>query len=169
MASSVSSRVIVGKNLQQNVSILRKMFPSLARDAVNEHAINVQRRAKENITRGAAGVTASPAVDTGRLRSSIKIEMFSNGYAARVGSDVDYAPHIEFGTGPRSKMPPLEPIRQWCRRHNIPQSAAYAIALKIKRNGTPAKPFLFPAYELERGNFERVVMTHVQQIGQMIV
>ena len=60
------------------------------RAAVNETAVNIQRNAKR----------ACP-VDTGRLRSSIRMEFYSNGLAAEVFTNVKYAPYVEFGTGMR--------------------------------------------------------------------
>jgi hypothetical protein len=75
---------------------------------------------------------------------------------------LNYAPFVEFGTRPH--FPPLEPIREWCRRHSIPEEAAYAIALKISRTGQPARPFLFPAYEQERPKFEAVIMAAWRKI-----
>lgn len=124
-------------------------------DAVNEFALNVQAQAKRNISDW-------PVVDTGRLRASVKVVTFSDGLARWVGSDVGYAPFVEFGTRPH--FPPLEPIREWCRRHGIPETAAYAIALKISRTGQPARPWLFPAYEEERPKFEAIIMAAYRKL-----
>ncbi len=133
------------KQIQAKIKDLLERAPKSTANAVNEFAINVQAQAKRNLT-------DLPAVDTGRLRASIRIESFSDGLARRVGSDVVYAPFVEFGSKPH--FPPLDPIRAWCRRHSIPESAAYPIALAISRKGQPARPYLFPAYEQERPFFD---------------
>lgn len=163
MASNTSSsRILVDQRLERNLSVLRKYMPQFTRDAVNESALSIQAAAKKNIT-------DSAAVDTGQLRASIKIESFKDGFARRVGSDVKHAPFIEFGTGPRKKFPPLEPIRRWCRRHRIPESAAFAIARAIKMRGTPARPFLYPAYEQERPQFIARMRRAYSQFRKQIV
>lgn len=50
-------------------------------------------------------------VDTGRLRSSITSEIGkdSNGLVARIGTDVEYAPYVEFGTKRMHAQPFLRP------------------------------------------------------------
>lgn len=50
-------------------------------------------------------------VDTGRLRSSIThdLERDAKGLVAFVGTDVDYAPHVEFGTFRMRAQPFLRP------------------------------------------------------------
>jgi phage gpG-like protein len=137
---------------ETDIKQLIDRLPAIVRqgviDAVNEFAINVQSQAKRNIT-------DLPAVDTGRLRSSIMVEIGDDGISRRVGSDVNYAAAIEFGSKPH--FPPLDPIREWCRRHNIPETAAYAIALKISKYGQPAKPYLHPAFEEWRPKFEGMI------------
>lgn len=148
MASDFSSKVVVSRELMANLAQLKKVVPQFVKDAVNEHAINVQSQAKRNIT-------DAPAVDTGRLRSSVKVDTFSNGFGKRVGTDLGYGAYVEFGTGPH--FPPLDPIREWARRHGLPESAAYPIALAISRRGTPAKAWLFPAFEAERPKFDDVI------------
>lgn len=62
--------------------------------------IRVQRGAKRNCP-----------VDTGRLRSSIAEELGSDsqGLVEVVGTDVDYAPHVEFGTSRMRAQPFLRP------------------------------------------------------------
>jgi HK97 gp10 family phage protein len=53
-------------------------------------------------------------VDTGRLRSSITHEVGgdSEGIAARVGTNVEYAPHLEYGTSRMKARPFLRPALQ---------------------------------------------------------
>lgn len=42
-------------------------------------------------------IKAKDAFDTGRLHGSISVEAIPNGYA--IGTNVEYAPYIEYGTG----------------------------------------------------------------------
>jgi HK97 gp10 family phage protein len=58
------------------------------KDTVNEFALKIQKSAKKRCP-----------VDTGRLRSSIVIEPYNDGFTAHVGTNVKYAPYVEFGTG----------------------------------------------------------------------
>jgi soluble lytic murein transglycosylase-like protein len=159
MPSDFSSRVTGGKELQANIAKLRKIAPQFTKDAVNTQAVNVHAQYRRNIT-------DAPSVDTGAYRASAKIETFSNGFAKRVGSDSSYARPVEFGSAPH--FPPLDPIREWARRHGIPESAAYAIALNISRRGTPAKPALFPAFEQERSGFEKLIREAWQTISRQM-
>lgn len=69
-----------------------------AKAAIAEAAINVQRDAKR----------ACP-VDTGRLRSSIFIDSEDDGLTRLVGTNVDYFPHVEFGTVKAPAQPFLRP------------------------------------------------------------
>ena len=76
-------------------------------------------------------------VDTGRLRSSVthKVEPFR----ALVGTNVHYAPHVEFGTRPH--WPPLAALQPWARRHGFPpgRQGAFLVARAIARRGTRAR------------------------------
>lgn len=82
-------------------SALRKWDAQVRRNcqaAIAEAAINIQRMAKE----------ACP-VKTGRLRSSIAIRFDASGFAAEVGTNVHYAPAVEFGGMRRAPKPFLFP------------------------------------------------------------
>ncbi len=84
-------------------------------------------------------------VDTGRLRSSITHNVRPT--EAIVGSNVAYAPYVEFGTRPH--WPPLAAMQPWARRHGFPagRSGAFLVARAIAMRGTRAQPYLRPAFE----------------------
>lgn len=131
------------------------------RDAISATALNVQNAAKRNAP-----------VNDGRLRQSIAWR-FLTALEAEVGTNVRYAPFIEFGTGPAGRnsnltdlaerarkalgyeygptggFPPLDAISRWAEKHGLPEEAVFPIALKIYRAGLEAQPFLFPAAEKE--------------------
>ena len=137
-----------------------------------EAAARYNRRAGNDVRSEAVRLMNAQAVDTGRGKTAIKLNIYRDGLTVEVVADFDYAAFIEFGTGPRGRqtigdvplpagwvyhsgnggLPPLELIRRWCTRHNIEESAAFAIALKIARMGLPARPFMYPAWMgVERG------------------
>lgn len=92
-----------------------------------------------------AGEAAKRApVDTGRLRSSLtyEVEEVSDGWITRVGSNVSYAPAMEFGTGANADgglpgkpvhRPPAAALDRWAERHGLPNG--YVVARAIGRKG----------------------------------
>lgn len=109
-------------------------------DVVNESSINVQSGAKQRCK-----------VDTGRLRSSITILMSLEqrklgGYRVQVGTKVNYAAYVEFGTGVFAEHPTI-PGRKtpWTYKNRKGQF--------IRTKGSKAQPFLQPAAEEERPQF----------------
>lgn len=62
-------------------------------------ALGIERDAKKNCP-----------VDTGRLRGSISTDLSQiNSYEASVGTNVEYAVHVEYGTHKQSAKPYLRP------------------------------------------------------------
>lgn len=86
------------------------------RAAVRTGAIRIQGAAKRNLT-------ANGSVITGTLRRSItkRIGSDRDGFTADIGTNVEYAPFVEYGTRPRAKHP-----------------------------GSMAKPYLRPAFDSEK-------------------
>ena len=80
------------------------------------------------VVQGSA-VLLSP-VDTGNLRSSINFKVESED-EARVGTNVDYAPHVEFGTKKMSAQPYLRPALD-NNRNQIEKMIADAISKAVK-------------------------------------
>ena len=110
---------------------------------------SVREGVKKEILRTAYAVTHKAKKDcpirTGRLRSSLKVvnDISQDKLQAQSGTNVHYAPYVEFGTGGLVNIPPgLE---------------AYAAQFKgrgLRRVNLRARPFLFPAAESERRNYE---------------
>lgn len=111
-------------------------------------------------------------VDTGYLRGHINYLMSLRGIAssAEVGTEVEYAPHVEFGTKPH--FPPVQALEGWVRRHKLgaaiagrktsnaklDQRAAFLVARAISKHGTKAHPFMQPAVDdLEADMGKRLV------------
>jgi len=82
-------------------------------------------------------------VDTGRYRASITSEV--RGTRAIVGSNVKYAPVIEFGLEPGARINYRDLI-PWAKRHGM-QGAAFVIARAIMRRGLPARRIFQTALE----------------------
>lgn len=60
----------------------------------------------------------------------------------------DYVTYVESGRR-KGKMPPVEPIVNWCKRHNIDytNSVVYAIRKVIGEEGIRPRPFLDKIFE----------------------
>lgn len=86
-------------------------------------------------------------VDTGRLRSSIATTKGYDGdnCVATVGTNVEYAPYVEFGTGQRGD-PSVEHRQDWM--------------------GQPPHPYLRPAliHNTDNGNIEKVVQSELKKV-----
>jgi hypothetical protein len=102
---------------------------------IERSAINIEREAKN----------ACP-VDFEILRSSIEktVDASDAGriLSAEVGTNVEYAPFVEFGTGSGVSVPAGQ--------------EEFAMQFKGKtgrKRNYPARPFLFPAWERERPKF----------------
>lgn len=84
----------------------------------------------------------------------------------------NYARAVEEGTGvyglsaaPSGRMPPVQHILEWVRVKRIAprepgmdeRDLAWAIARRIAARGTPAQPFMRPAYEQHAGRAMRAI------------
>jgi len=113
-------------------------------DAMGRATLLVMRSAQE----------AAP-VDTGRLRGSITptVEMRAKEMLGVVGSNVIYAPFVEYGTRPH--WPPPGALATWARRHGVPE---FVIARAIARYGTKPQPYLGPALDDNWREIQEILM-----------
>jgi hypothetical protein len=113
--------------------------------------------------------------DVGRMSGSInsKIAGVFPRIAGSVGPSVRYGYNVEFGRRPGGRMPPVDALIGWVRRHWSPGSAptqpgrgryrawqqagdqalrsrAFVLARTIQRRGIRAQPFMAPAFRTNR-------------------
>jgi len=101
-------------------------------------------------------------VDTGRYRSSIKTEVQE--LRSIIGSNLVYAPFIEFGTRPH--WPPLSALQPWARRHGFPRgrTGAFLVARAIARRGTKAQKVMTTSLKDSLGDIERLLKDTARDI-----
>lgn len=124
----------------------REQIEPNMRKALTSCALIVEREAKESMRPGdgiaykrrsvihiASSPGNPPAVDTGRLRASIthRLEWEAGGAAAYVGTSVEYARHLEFGTSKMEPRPFLRPA-VLINRQKIAETIAKGIAAAMK-------------------------------------
>lgn len=127
---------------------LRRFFGGMSAEvarAVERTRIDVQNEARRRAP-----------VDTGRLRSSIvsRAEGGGRNLGYVIGSNVNYAAAVEYGTAPHVIKPKYKGALYW-------PGAAHPVA-QVNHPGTRAQPFLRPAIELTP-IFWRA---HASQIGR---
>ena len=90
-------------------------------------ALLVERRAKTNATK-----RPGPRVQTDRLRSSIATQLDSASFKrwARVGTNVEYAPFLEFGTSRMQAYPFLNPALEAVKKKFPDELRRFATTLR---------------------------------------
>lgn len=113
-------------------------------------AAQVEGSAKENAP-----------VDTGTLRASIRFEQVSTG-SYIVGSNVEYADDVEFGTSPHVITSDDAEALRFPGEDGEP-----VFAMRVEHPGTPAQPFLRPALREHESdlvdNIESTIQTVVSR------
>ena len=136
-------------------------------NAMRDATMKVQRDAK----------IAAP-VDTGKLRASIvpEVALKDNVLEGVVGSNVKYAPYMEFGTGMHTErammgaggrhFPPSSALELWAKRHRLPNGFVVARAI-FRAGGLKPRRFLRQAFEQNetyiRKLFDRTIQTIVER------
>ena len=144
LGTSVSTQI----NTRQYERGLRRYFGRMSDDvarAVERTRVDVQNEARRRAP-----------VDTGRLRSSIVSRAEGSGRSVGyvIGTNVNYAAAVEYGTSPHVIKPVNKKALYW-------PGAAHPVA-QVNHPGTRAQPFLRPAIELTP-IFWRA---HASQIGR---
>lgn len=94
----------------------------------------LEKAINNTVRKGVQVIKSRVPVASGELRDSIHVQL-----AGKLRTIVADAPHawpVENGSVPH--MPPVEPLIKWCILRGIPEpeKVAWAIAMKIKEEGT---------------------------------
>ncbi|MFJ4649475.1 HK97-gp10 family putative phage morphogenesis protein [Streptomyces bobili] len=144
----LGTQVSANINTRQYERGLRRYFGRMSDDvarAVDRTRIDVQNEARRRAP-----------VDTGRLRSSIVSRAEGGGRSVGyvIGSNVNYAAAVEYGTAPHVIKPKYKRALYW-------PGAAHPVA-QVNHPGTRPQPFLRPAIEMT----EIFWRAHASQIGR---
>jgi HK97 gp10 family phage protein len=105
---------------------------------------NVQSVIQDTALKIQANAKLRTPVDSGTLKRSIETELAPDGMSAVVGTNVEYAPHVEFGTAPHKIT---------VKDAGVLSNGKEVFGKEVDHPGTPATPFLFPAFEEEQKDF----------------
>lgn len=95
-----------------------------------------------------AEATLRAPVDQGNLKASIHTDIENKGLTALVGTPVDYAPHVEFGTRPHK-------IRT--KKAKVLSNGKSFFGKEVNHPGTTAQPFLMPAFDRNKKKFVNAI------------
>ena len=116
--------------LEQGIRQYRRELKNELKKAITDTVLYIEAEAKKRCP-----------VDTGRLRASITPEVKS-AIEGQVGTNVEYAIDVEYGTKPHVIHPKKAKMLVWKDR----QTGKIHAAKEVNHPGTRAQPFLEPAY-----------------------
>jgi HK97 gp10 family phage protein len=114
---------------------------------VERTAIQVERSAKQNAP-----------VDTGNLRASLRFRQRALGSYA-VGTNVEYAPDVEFGTEPHV----IEPDTKEALKFET-EDGETVFASRVEHPGTPAQPYLRPALQEHESDIADNIQEEIERL-----
>lgn len=139
---------------------------------LEEYPESFIRGAEKGLYKAAVKIQAAAKrlapVDAGRLRNSITVETQTDAesVSAAVGTNVKYAPFIEFGTGPvgaasKKDLPPGASVQYTPKRFWVYKDEKKG-GFRISK-GSPAKPFLYPAFGKIEPDIEKYVAEEIMK------
>jgi hypothetical protein len=129
---------------------------------------------RTGITRSAIQIEADAKrivpTDTHTLQRSITHEVEASGrdVVGRVGSNLVYAPVVEYGRSAGAAIPPPSALTGGLRRHGIDEQYAFVVARSIARRGTRPRPYLKPALDKNRAAITREMAAVLQRISNRL-
>lgn len=141
---------IASEDLQRCLNDLKKYNQQVqngARKVISETAYRVANDAKRNLTK-------NRSVVTGALRSSIKVISNLAKFEAKTGTSIKYAPFVEYGTVAHVITARRAKVLARYNRTSKGKAQFTVFGRTVNHPGTRPKPFLFPAAESNRRQFE---------------
>jgi HK97 gp10 family phage protein len=130
------------------IADLRDDLESAIDAGVEKTAAQVERSAKQNAP-----------VDTGSLRASLRFRQLALGTYA-VGTNVEYAPDVEFGTEPHTITPDTKEALKFEGEDGSP-----VFASKVNHPGTPAQPYLRPALQAHESDLADNIEAEIERLA----
>jgi len=130
------------KELQRDLKKMSKEIAVKVKKEAYASGLDVKKEAQ-------ARLKALEAWDTGHLATTILVERSSDGSIVEIGPTAPYGHYVEYGTKPH--FPPMDALEDWARRHGM--DSAWPICKAISERGTPAQPYLLPAYLAIEGKY----------------
>lgn len=130
------------KETIENIDKFKNQKEQRAKDILVENAKDLSTEARRRVP-----------IDLGNLKASIQYYISKNGTEADITAEEKYASAVEFGTSPH--FPPIQALEGWAGRKGIP---AFLVARKISKEGTPAQPFMRPAFEKIKPKFVKALV-----------
>lgn len=130
------------KNIESYVNRKTGSLQAVVREAAKDIKEDAKRRAPK---------------DLGKLQDGIKFRVVKNkkSIVARIVSEADYSAFVEFGTSPH--FPPWDELEGWAQRHGFGEGGGFLVARSISKKGTPAQPFMHPAFFNNKNTFIKAV------------
>ena len=128
------------KGLNQAAADIRRYSESKVegvKKVIAESTVNIQSDA----------VSLAPE-DTGNLKNSIDFNITKEGLGGEVFAGAEYAPDVEFGTRPHKIQAKNGGVLAFKKNGKT------VFAKSVNHPGTPAQPFLFPAFEAEMPKYK---------------
>lgn len=123
------------KELQRDLKKMSQEMTVKVKKEAYASGLDVRKEAQSNLK-------GMEAWDTGHLAGTILVDRSSDGSIVEIGPTAPYGPYVEHGTKPH--FPPMDALEDWARRHGL--DSAWPICKAISEHGTPAQPYLLPAY-----------------------
>lgn len=135
----------------------------------------VMQEARKGITNAVVAIEQDAKrivpTDTHYLQKSLshEVETHGNDITGRAGSNVVYAPVVEFGRSAGAPMPPFnDAFRLWMQHKGIPLEVQFAVRRSIARRGTRPRPYLKPALEKNRPAITREMTAVLKRISNRL-
>jgi len=158
-------------------------------DALKKYGVEAVKEFEEVIideaTKMAEIAKVKAPVNDGTLQNSIQWRKETN-LKYNVGTNLPYAPYIEFGTGAKVQIPAefakmaqrakgkgkgsfkdgLVMIKAWCRKKGIDEKFAYIIFVNLLNKGMNAQPFMYPAFLEGKRTYKKGMKEAIKRLNK---
>jgi len=155
----------MSSNAIQGIEAMLKMLEKLGVDPLESLAKAGRDAMKERIE---TRTKIKCPVNTGHLRASYMteiVEMSDDEVIVVTGSNLTYAPHVEYGTGPHMTDAGSDnfvaDITQWAERKGL---NPVDVIRSIRKHGTKAHPHLRPAWDEGKDKVITDIATKMKQV-----